>query len=54
MTLFLVTFLTFDICAGFLMADAGYDVWLGNMRGNTYGMAHVKYTTKQHEFWQFT
>jgi pimeloyl-ACP methyl ester carboxylesterase len=38
----------------FLMADAGYDVWLGNMRGNTYGMAHVKYTTKQHEFWQFT
>jgi len=39
---------------GFLMADAGYDVWLGNMRGNTYGLNHVSLTTKEHEFWEFT
>jgi len=39
---------------GFLLADAGYDVWLGNMRGNTYAMAHVEYTPKEDAFWHFT
>lgn len=37
----------------FVLANAGFDVWLGNNRGNEYGMNHVKYTTDQEEFWDF-
>lgn len=37
----------------YILADAGYDVWLGNVRGNTYS-SHVKYTRKDKEFWDFS
>lgn len=37
----------------YILADAGYDVWLGNVRGNTYA-SHIKYTRKDKEFWDFS
>ena len=38
---------------GYILADAGFDVWLGNVRGNTYGLENVKLKPDQTEFWDF-
>ncbi|KAH7730308.1 CBN-LIPL-6 protein [Aphelenchoides avenae] len=40
--------------AGFIFADAGFDVWMGNVRGNYYSQRHVNLSTSDRAFWQFT
>jgi len=36
---------------GFILADAGFDVFLGNVRGNTYSSRNTKYKSNTREFW---
>ncbi|KAJ8687586.1 hypothetical protein QAD02_023380 [Eretmocerus hayati] len=39
----------------FMMADAGFDVWVGNIRGNTYSRSHVVYRPDYDpKFWDYS
>jgi pimeloyl-ACP methyl ester carboxylesterase len=38
----------------YVFADAGYEVWLGNNRGNGYSMTNNKYNPDDAEFWDFS
>ncbi|CAL1684027.1 unnamed protein product [Lasius platythorax] len=38
----------------YLLADQGYDVWLGNFRGNTYSRAHISLSPSNSTFWDFS
>ncbi|KAL0481276.1 lysosomal acid lipase [Acrasis kona] len=38
----------------FILADQGYDVWLGNVRGNRYSDEHVSLSKFGNGYWQFT
>ncbi|XP_023224002.1 gastric triacylglycerol lipase-like [Centruroides sculpturatus] len=39
---------------GYILADEGYDVWLGNQRGNIYARRHVRYSPRSNRFWNFS
>lgn len=36
------------------MADAGYDVWMGNFRGTIYSRNHTTLNEKNSKFWDFS
>jgi hypothetical protein len=36
---------------GFILADAGFDVFLGNVRGNTYSLENSQFSPNTKEFW---
>ena len=42
-----------DRAPAFKFARAGYDVWLGNNRGNMFSRNHINLKTKSREFWDF-
>ncbi|XP_059225973.1 lipase 3-like [Stomoxys calcitrans] len=38
----------------FELVDKGYDVWLGNTRGNRYGINHLNMSSNDAEFWNYS
>ncbi|XP_072756353.1 lipase 3 [Anoplolepis gracilipes] len=39
---------------GYVLSDAGYDVWLGNARGSTYSREHVSLSIHDKAYWDFS
>lgn len=43
-----------DNCVPFVLANLGYDIWLGNNRGNKHSKHHKTHKNDTFEFWNFS
>ena len=43
-----------DKALAFLLAKKGFDVWMGNNRGNKYSRSHVNLNPNKAKFWEFS
>jgi lysosomal acid lipase/cholesteryl ester hydrolase len=43
-----------DESPAFVLAREGYDVWLGNNRGNRYSRKHETMSPSEEAFWDFS
>ena len=41
-------------CLPFMLVERGYDVWLGNNRGNKYSKKSTRYSPTANAFWDFS
>ena len=42
-----------DRANAFILANAGFDVWMGNNRGSKYSLGHATLSTDDLEYWEF-
>ena len=42
-----------NLFQGYILSDLGYDVWMGNARGNSYSRGHTTYDTDNSKYWEF-
>ena len=38
----------------YVLVEQGYDVWLGNNRGNIYSEGHIKWSKEDDEYFQYS
>lgn len=52
--IFCFHYFNFKVCfSAFTLANCGFDVWLGNIRGNTYSRESFKYERTDEGFWDW-